>query len=230
MKLEEQIYLRKSCRKYLDEPVNLDLIDEFMSNVKPLNEDIKYRYEFLKQNEVSSKMHFKAPYYLAIYSDIKENYMVNAGFIFQQLCLYLQSQGIGSCWLGLGSPKKKDSEFVILISFGKSDDMTRTLDEFKRNNLSKISDEVDESLIPAQLAPSAMNSQPWYFKHTVDGFDVYQVKQNIIKRQLLKRWNPIDMGIAISHMYISNENTFEFKIKDNFDELKGYTYIGSIKI
>ena len=230
MKLEEQIYLRKSCRKYLDEPVNLDLIDEFMSNVKPLNEDIKYRYEFLKQNEVSSKMHFKAPYYLAIYSEIKENYMVNAGFIFQQLCLYLQSQGIGSCWLGLGSPKKKDSEFVILISFGKSDDMTRILDEFKRNNLSKISDEVDESLIPAQLAPSAMNSQPWYFKHTVDGFDVYQVKQNIIKRQLLKRWNPIDMGIAISHMYISNENTFEFKIKDNFDELKGYTYIGSIKI
>ena len=230
MKLEEQIYLRKSCRKYLDEPVNLDLIDEFMSNVKPLNEDIKYRYEFLKQNEVSSKMHFKAPYYLAIYSEIKENCMVNAGFIFQQLCLYLQSQGIGSCWLGLGSPKKKDSEFVILISFGKSDDMTRTLDEFKRNNLSKISDEVDESLIPAQLAPSAMNSQPWYFKHTVDGFDVYQVKQNIIKRQLLKRWNPIDMGIAISHMYIANENTFEFKIKDNFDELKGYTYIGSIKI
>lgn len=230
MKLEEQIYLRKSCRKYLDEPVNLDLIDEFMSNVKPLNEDIEYRYEFLKQNEVSSKMHFKAPYYLAIYSEIKENYMVNAGFIFQQLCLYLQSQGIGSCWLGLGSPKKKDSEFVILISFGKSDDMTRTLDEFKRNNLSKISDEVDESLIPAQLAPSAMNSQPWYFKHTVDGFDVYQVKQNIIKRQLLKRWNPIDMGIAISHMYIANENTFEFKIKDNFDELKGYTYIGSIKI
>lgn len=230
MKLEEQIYLRKSCRKYLDEPVNLDLIDEFMSNVKPLNEDIKYRYEFLKQNEVSSKMHFKAPYYLAIYSEIKENYMVNAGFIFQQLCLYLQSQGIGSCWLGLGSPKKKDSEFVILISFGKSDDMTRTLDEFKRNNLSKISDEVDESLIPAQLAPSAMNSQPWYFKHTVDGFDVYQVKQNIIKRQLLKRWNPIDMGIAISHMYMANENTFEFKIKDNFDELKGYTYIGSIKI
>lgn len=230
MKLEEQIYLRKSCRKYLDEPVNLDLIDEFMSNVKPLNEDIKYRYEFLKQNEVSSKMHFKAPYYLAIYSEIKENYMVNAGFIFQQLCLYLQSQGIGSCWLGLGSPKKKDSEFVILISFGKSDDMTRTLDEFKRNNLSKISDEVDESLIPAQLAPSAMNSQPWYFRHTVDGFDVYEVKQNIIKRQLLKRWNPIDMGIAISHMYIANENTFEFKIKDNFDELKGYTYIGSIKI
>lgn len=38
------------------------------------------------------------------------------------------------------------------------------------------------------------------------------------------------MGIAISHMYIANENTFEFKIKDNFDELKGYTYIGSIKI
>ena len=97
-----------------------------------------------------------------------------------------------------------------------------------KNNM--FSDFEDERLIPARLAPSAINSQPWYFKHTDDGFDVYQVKQNIIKRQVLKKWNPVDMGIALAHMYVANENTFEFEIKNSFEDLKGYAYIGSIKI
>jgi hypothetical protein len=117
-----------------------------------------------------------------------------------------------------------------LIAFGKSEEMTRDVSDFKRKSLSEISDFEDEKLIPAQLAPSAINSQPWYFKHTSDGFDVYQIKQNILKRQILKNWNPIDVGIALSHLYVSNENTFEFEVKNSFDDLKGYTYIGSIKI
>ncbi len=73
----------------------------------------------------------------------------------------------------MASPKKKDSEFVIMISFGKSDKMTRDKDSFKRKRLSEISDVEDEILIPARLAPSAMNTQPWYFKHADGGFDVY---------------------------------------------------------
>ena len=83
---------------------------------------------------------------------------------------------------------------------------------------------------PARLAPSAINSQPWYFKHTEDGFDVYQIRQNILKRQVLKKWNPIDVGIALAHMYVANEKTFDFKIKTDFEEIKGCTYTGSIKI
>lgn len=31
-------------------------------------------------------------------------------------------------------------------------------------------------------------------------------------------------------MYVANEKTFRFEIKEDFDELKGYTYVGSIKI
>ena len=80
------------------------------------------------------------------------------------------------------------------------------------------------------MAPSAINSQPWYFKHSGNGFDVYQVKQNILKRQILKKWNPIDMGIALAHMYLANENTFKFNIKTDFEKIKGYTYIGSFEI
>ena len=131
------------------------------------------------------KTRWSAPYYLAIYSDKKENYGLNIGFIFQQLSLYMQSLNIGSCWVGMGSVKEKDPEFVILMSFGKSNDLKRDISKFKRKSLSKISDIEDEKLKVAQLAPSAVNSQPWYFKHTDEGYDVFKVKHNIVNGMIL---------------------------------------------
>ncbi|WP_407412941.1 nitroreductase family protein [Methanobrevibacter sp.] len=230
MNLEEQIYLRKSCRKYLDDEIDMDSIHKFLSSVKPLNDDINYYYKILTRDEVNLRTRWSAPYYLALFSEKKENYLTNIGFVFQQVSLYLQSVGIGSCWVGLASLKEKSSEFVIVISFGRSENMTRDISDFKRKQLSEISDFADERLTPARLAPSAVNSQPWYFKHSDDEFDVYQVKQNFVKRQFLKKWNPIDVGIALAHMYVANEKTFEFYRKSDFEEIKGYTYIGSIKI
>ncbi len=230
MNLENQIYVRKSCRNYSDDEIDMDPIHEFIGNVKPLIDGINYRYEILTPDKLNIRTRWSAPYYLALFSEKKEGYLENLGFVFQQASLFMQSIGIGSCWVGMASLKRKDDEFVIAISFGKSDKMTREREDFKRRNLSDISDYDDEKLIPAQLAPSAINSQPWYFKHTDDGFDVYQVKQNILKRQVLKKWNPIDVGIALAHLYVANQQSFEFYKKTDFENIKGYTYTGSIKI
>ncbi len=229
MDLASQIFIRKSCRKYLDDEIDMSQIHEFMSTVKPLIPEINYSYKILTRDEVSLKTRWSAPYYLAIYSDKKENYGLNIGFIFQQLSLYMQSLNIGSCWVGMGSVKEKDPEFVILMSFGKSNDLKRDISKFKRKSLSKISDIEDEKLKVAQLAPSAVNSQPWYFKHTDEGYDVFKVKHNIVKRKILGKWNDIDVGIALSHLYVSNKDTFQFKLKNKSD-MKGYIYIGSLKI
>lgn len=230
MNLENQIYVRKSCRNYFDDEIDMNQIHDFIDNVKPLIEGIDYRYEILTPDKLNVRTRWSSPYYLALYSEKKEGYLENIGFVFQQVSLFMQSIGIGSCWVGMASLKKKDDDFVIVISFGKSDRMTRDRESFKRKRLSKISDIEDGRLIPAQLAPSAINSQPWYFKHTSDGFDVYQIKQNILKRQILKKWNPIDVGIALAHVYVSNIETFEFYKKANFENIKGYNYTGSIKI
>jgi len=230
MNLENQIYVRKSCRNYSDDEIDMDPIHEFIGNVKPLIDGVIYRYEILTPDKLNIRTRWSAPYYLALFSEKKEGYLENLGFVFQQASLFMQSIGIGSCWVGMASVKRKDDEFVIAISFGKSDKMTREREDFKRRSLADISDYDDEKLIPAQLAPSAINSQPWYFKHTDDGFDVYQVKQNILKRQVLKKWNPIDMGIALAHLYVSNQSSFEFYKKADFENIKGYTYTGSIKI
>lgn len=229
MDLASQIFIRKSCRKYLDDEIDMSQIHEFMSTVKPLIPEINYSYKILTRDEVSLKTRWSAPYYLAIYSDKKENYGLNIGFIFQQLSLYMQSLNIGSCWVGMGSVKEKDPEFVILMSFGKSNDLKRDISKFKRKSLSKISDIEDEKLKVAQLAPSAVNSQPWYFKHTDEEYDVFKVKHNIVKRKILGKWNDIDVGIALSHLYVSNKDTFQFKLKNKSD-MKGYIYIGSLKI
>lgn len=229
MDLVSQIFTRKSCRKYLDEKIDMTPIHQFMSSVKPLIPEINYSYKILTRDEVSLKTIWSAPYYLAIYSDKKENYKLNVGFIFQQLSLYMQSLNIGSCWVGMGSVKEKNPKFVILISFGKSNDLKRDMDEFKRKSLSKISEVEDEKLKVAQLAPSAINSQPWYFKHTNEGYDVFKVKYNIVKRKILDKWNDIDVGIALAHIYVSNQDTFQFEFKNKSD-MKGYAYVGSLKI
>lgn len=230
MSLEKQIYLRKSCRKYIDEEIDLNIISEGLNNVKPLTDGDKSFYKILTRDEVNLKTRWQAPYYLAVGSEKTESYKENIGFIFQQLSLYLQSKDIGSCWVGMGKPADKFDNFEILISFGKSDDLTRNLSQFKRKNLDEISDFSDDKLIPAQLAPSAINSQPWYFKHCGDAFDVYVVKQNIFKRKILEKWNLIDVGIALAHLYVANSESFEFFKKSDFEVIKNKKYVGSIKI
>ena len=229
MDLSNQIYVRKSCRKYLDDEIDMSAIREFLDNVEPLNSEINYSYEILTKDKLNIRTRWKAPYYLALYSERNDKYGVNLGFIFQQLSLFLQSLDIGSCWVGMATLKENNPEFVIAIAFGKSDDLTRDISQFKRKNLSEICDFEDEKLIPVQIAPSAVNSQPWYFKHTDEGFDVYKVKHNIVKRKILGKWNDVDIGIALAHMYVSNPETFEFEVKDKKD-IKGHTYVGSVKI
>lgn len=230
MNLEEQIYLRKSCRKYSEDEIDMNLIHEFLSAAEQLNDEIEYSYEILTRDMVNVRTRWSAPYYLAIYSEKRDNYLENVGFVFQQLSLYLQILGIGSCWVAMASPKSKRPDFIITIAFGKSDDISRDIAQFKRKSLSDITDFEDEKLVPAQLAPSAINSQPWYFKHADDGFDVYQVRHNILKRQVLKKWNPIDMGIALAHLYVVNPDSFQFQRKNDFENIKGHTYTGSVKL
>lgn len=205
-------------------------VHEFLKNAKALDDTIEYHYEIFRKEEINIKTRWRAPYYLGLFSEKKSCYKENIGFVFQQLSLFMQSIGIGSCWVGLASLKQKDPNFVILMAFGKSDNITRNLSDFKRKKLTEISDFEDERLIPAQLAPSAINAQPWYFKHAGDSFDVYMQKQNIIKRQFIKKWNPIDVGIALAHLYVANEDTFNFEVKKSYEKLKGYTYTGSVEI
>ena len=97
-----------------------------------------------------------------------------------------------------------------------------TLNEmiFKRKPMEQITDKPDPRLEPARLAPSAVNSQPWYFTHEGD----------IIHAYCSKKGSRLDAGIALAHLYVANEDTFRFFQAENVPDVTGYGYIGSVSL
>ena len=76
------------------------------------------------------KVNFKhdAEYCILIYSEKKENYLMNAGYIGEQLDLWLVNHNIGSLWFGIGKPDEPsydEMEFVIMIAIHKVTDCSR---------------------------------------------------------------------------------------------------------
>lgn len=234
MKMSEAIYKRKSVRSYTDEKVkeeDLQKVKDFIENVKPLNPDIKVIAEIIGRDEMKSvlPLPWLPKQHIAIYSEDKEGAFENVGFMFQQVDLYLQSIGMGACWLGLGrlndakGANKEGMRFIIMLSFGYPKDSLRNdADELKRKSLSEISDVEDERLEPARLAPSAVNSQPWYFVHEGDCIRAYRTEN-----KMLRDMNRIDMGISLAHLYVSNPETFCYYKEDGVKAIKGYEYTGS---
>lgn len=240
MTLKETIYKRQSIRKYDKTPLDLQTLDElrtFIDNVEVLNPDIEWSYDIVGQDNVKMLQRFKSPHYLLIFSQTKQNYLQNIGFIFQQVDLYLQSRGIGSCWIGAGSPKNYDNpnpdqEFVIMMIFGNpKGEIYRELSQFERKIICEISDERDSRLMPARYAPSAANTQTWYFTHNDDeSYNLYRNRRKIRLSKKMERWNQIDMGIALAHMYVANPETFEFTRNRPHEELKDKIFEGSFNI
>ncbi len=244
-KLWEAIFHRKSIRKYKSIPLDdktLSLVRNFLEELVPLKEDIKTQFMIIGPDDIKSLIPLKkAPHYIAAFSENKRGYRVNIGFMLQQMDLFLSSHNIGSCWVGMAQPKKDilektNLEDVILLSLGEADETLhrQEIGEFKRKKLDEISDTEgdNEFLEPARLAPSATNNQPWYFTGNENQIEVYCTRPNFIKARVLKKWNPIDMGIALYHLFL--HFTVKGKkveiITDNNkkDEKKGYVHIATV--
>jgi len=245
MELKEMIYKRKSVRSYTCDPVSvgaLQKIRDFIRTTELLYPDIKIRAEVVGKDSVRCMLPWTTQQLIAIFSEEKEGWLENVGFVFQQLDLYLQSVGLGTCWLGMGrlnaqgllETKRQEDDglkFVILMAFGypKGDALRKSAAEFKRRKLDQISDIPDERLEPARLAPSSVNSQPWYFVHEGDVVHVYCAHQGLFRAKTLTEMNRIDIGIALAHLYVSNRGTFRF-FKADAPVKKDHTYIGSMTL
>lgn len=235
--MQETIFRRYSCRSYTGIPLSPEELSEvelFLQNARPLFPEIKTRFEFREKSAIRSLQPWLPPQVLAAYSEPKEGDLENIGFLLQQLDLYLQAKGIGVCWVGLGKPteKPKDGmEFVILLAFGNAKEFSprRGEEDFSRRPLSEISDIPDERLTPARLAPSAVNSQPWYFTHEGEVIHVYRFSQGLRKALTLGRMNRIDMGIALAQLYLANPDTFRL-LPLSAPELQGYHATATITL
>ena len=229
MTLQEMIFHRKSCRSFTGKPVEPEMIAQILSfEPKPLYPEIRVRMDIISRDKVKCICPWTTPQLIAIWSEETEGYLENIGFLFQQMDLYLQTLGLGVCWLGLGrmdpktAPEVEGMKFVIMMAFGhpKGDRLRHDLKGFKRKPMEKITDRADPRLEPARLAPSAVNSQPWYFIHEGDTIHIH----------CNKKGTRVDAGIALAHLFVANEETFRFFKADHVTDLPGYDYIGSHKM
>ena len=77
----------------------------------------------------AAKVNFKrdAEYCILICSEKKDNYLMNAGYIGEQMDLYLVSRDIGTLWFGIGKPDEKiydGLDYVIMLAVHKIGDPT----------------------------------------------------------------------------------------------------------
>lgn len=233
MTMQEMIFCRKSCRSFTGKPVEGPLLETVRSfRPKPLYPNIKIQMEIVSRDKVKCICPWTTPQVIAVYSEEEEGYLENVGFCFQQIDLYLQSLGLGVCWLGMGkmhpktAPEMPGMVFVTMLAFGypKGEQIRWDGKGFHRKSLEKIADQADPRLEPARLAPSAVNRQPWYFTHEEDLIHAYCVRNG-----LGGEMNRLDAGIALAHLYVSNTDTFRFSPKSH-PEIAGYRYIGSVKL
>jgi len=214
-RLYETIFKRKSIREYdltpLDERT-LAEVTAHTSALNPLFDDIKIEMKLLSQKDVKGLFLAKAPHYLAVFSEAKNGYLTNVGFMLQQMDLFFSANGIGSCWQGMPKPTKEilnssKLEFVILLAFGKPRERLHreSVSEFKRKPLGEITDVkgADWLLEPARLAPSAMNRQQWFFTGDASTLHAYRAKSSFVTAFILDRVSKVSMGIAICHVWIA---------------------------
>lgn len=245
--LYETIFKRKSIRNYDLTPLNQNILSEIsnhLQTLKPMHQDIKVELKIISPEDVKKRMMKKAPHYLAVFSEVKEGYLTNVGFMLQQMDLFLSASGIGCCWQGIPKPTKEvlkssDLEFIILIAFGNPKEPLHrnNISEFKRKPLKEISDieGADELVEAARLAPSAGNNQPWFFTGDKNVIHAYSVKPSLLRGLIAGKFVPIDVGIALYHLKLAAEHfgketdvlideTFKNKIID------GLTYIASLSM
>jgi nitroreductase len=227
--LYEAIFKRKSIRDYDPTPLDQNRLEEItkkLQTLTPILPDIKTEFKIISPDQVTRKLRLKAPHYIAAFAEAKDNYKVNVGFMLQQMDLYFSASGLGSCWLGIPQPTKEvtDStklEFVILMSFGKSNEELYRKDtsEFHRKALAEITEikDADELLEPTRIAPSAVNLQNWYFNGNKKEIHVYSTKANFLRNALGGSYYPVNMGIALCHLQLAAQH-YGLKSQFSFDK------------
>lgn len=208
----EDIFKRKSFHLFRNvgtdkiEPDEIEKIQDAFGRFDRLYPEIKTAVRILPATEV----HFKrdAEYCILIYSERKENYLMNAGFIGQQLDLYLVHHNIGSLWFGIGKPDKETYDgldYVIMIAIHKVSNPSlyrKDMFKAKRKPLDKIwSGDTLGIAETARFSPSACNSQPWFVENANGILTVSRYKQpgkrGIMPANAVSYYNRIDLGIFL---------------------------------
>ena len=210
--LYDMIFKRKSFhlfRNVGDEKISLIELDEIENAFKKcihLIDDIKVDMKIVQALDTTCKR--GEEYCILFYSEKKDNYLQNIGYIGEQLDLYLAKMNIGSLWFGIGKVKEKEYnnlDFVIMIAIKKVNE-----DNFRKDMFKSKRKSIDEIWIGnnylnianiVRFAPSACNTQPWIVESSKTELNVYRYKKSgkrgIMPTDMVNYYNKIDIGIFL---------------------------------
>lgn len=184
----------------------LEDIEKACAGFERLYPDIGTAIRIIPANKVNFKR--DAEYCVLIYSEEKDNYLMNVGYLGEQLDLYLVSHDIGSLWFGIGKPDMPEyngMKYVIMIAIRKVNDRSsfrKDMFKAKRKPLEEIWSGDDLGVADvARFAPSACNTQPWYVESKDGKITVYRYKKSgkrgIMPAKSVSYYNRIDVGIYL---------------------------------
>jgi hypothetical protein len=219
--LYDMIFKRKSFHlfrnignEHITEEELQDIEKEF-SKLKPLDNNIKVKKKIVKEG---ATCHRGQEYCILLYSENKENYLQNIGYLGEQLDLYLVSKNIGTLWFGIGKVKEKQLDgldFVIMIAIAKVDSpdkFRKDMYKSKRKEISEIwnGDKYLDIANIVRFAPSACNTQPWLVEATEKNLKVYRYrkegKRGIMPKNMVIYYNQIDIGIFLCFLELCLEH------------------------
>jgi len=147
----------------------IDKIYEFFNNTMSLMNDIKVKIKIVKEEKTNCRR--GAEYCILFYSEQKQNFLQNVGYIGEQLDLYLVSLNIGTIWYGIGKTSEllyDGLSFVTMMAICKvpSDSFRKDMFKSKRKNAEEIYDgnKYLDVIDIAGFSPSSCNTQPWFIK------------------------------------------------------------------
>ena len=207
--LYQMIFKRKSFHIFKDigeiSPSELAQIEEMFQACKPLVPGIRVGMKIVPAEKTTCKR--GEEYCILLYSEQKEHYLQNIGYIGQQMDLYLASMNIGALWFGIGKTEEQldGLDFVIMIAVAKMEEGRFRKDMFKskRKPLDEIwTGDAHRGIAQiARFAPSASNTQPWIVESGEKELAVYRYqkpgKRGIMPADRVTFYNRIDMGIFL---------------------------------
>ena len=219
--LYDMIFKRKSFhlfRNIGDEKISeeeLKEIENQYNKLQPLDPSIKTKIRVVKEG---ASCHRGQEYCILFYSEKKDNYLQNIGYIGEQLDLYLVSKNIGTLWFGIGKVDEKQYEgldFVIMIAISKVDKeekFRKDMFKSKRKELDEIwnGDYYKDIANIVRFTPSACNTQPWKVEAKEKELSIYRYrkegKRGIMPKDRVIYYNQIDIGIFLCFIELCLEH------------------------
>lgn len=170
-------------------------------SLEPLVSGVRTAFKLVPRGQTTCR---RGEYCILIYSERKEQYLQNAGYMAEQLDLWLASKNIGACWYGMGKANETTLDglaFVIMIAIEKADETEFRKDYTKAKR--KSPEEIwsggpfENIALVARYAPSACNSQPWLVERDDNTLKLYRVsgKRGMMSKKQALYYNQIDVGI-----------------------------------